>query len=103
MTTAAAKEHEIYIDRASVNMNVVVGSSEGNNAMFEEDANSRDSGVSMTSCSDKKDVISPVRNVDFSKVETRLALSDCSNFVAKIKRNSSVSSSRSSSLYVFNL
>ncbi|EFP10307.1 CRE-CDC-25.1 protein [Caenorhabditis remanei] len=99
MTTAAAKEHEIYIDRASVNMNVVVGSNEGNNAMFEEDADSRDSGVSMTSCSDKKDVISPVRNVDFSKVETRLALSDCSNFVAKIKRNSSVSSSRSSSFY----
>uniref|UniRef100_A0A1I7UXJ9 M-phase inducer phosphatase n=1 Tax=Caenorhabditis tropicalis TaxID=1561998 RepID=A0A1I7UXJ9_9PELO len=69
---------------------------------LEEDANSRDSGISMTSCGDEKQTQSPERNTDFSKVESsRHALSDCSNFVAKMKRNSSVSSSRSSSYYNF--
>ncbi|PIC52288.1 hypothetical protein B9Z55_002457 [Caenorhabditis nigoni] len=103
MTTAA--EHPIYIDQGNVGVNeVVVHNSEHTvqsaSIIFEEDADSRDSGVSMTSCSgDKKDIMESSGIVDLSKTEPRLALSDCSNFVAKMKRNSSVSSSRSSSFY----
>lgn len=102
---AAAAEQAIYIDKMNVNINEIAANAENGilkagSTMFEEDTNSRDSGVSMTSCADKIEIHSPERNVGFSKVESeRLALSDCSNFVAKLKRNSSVSSSRSSSFY----
>ncbi|PIC52201.1 hypothetical protein B9Z55_002407 [Caenorhabditis nigoni] len=75
MTTAA--EHPIYIDQGNVGVNeVVVHNSEHTvqsaSIIFEEDADSRDSGVSMTSCSgDKNDIMESSGIVDSSKTEPR--------------------------------
>lgn len=104
---AAAAEQAIYFDdEKHPNVNKVGGQNVENGGGVEEDTNSRDSGISMTSCigeGGEKKEIDPLEEMDFSKVVERHALSDCSNFVAKLKkqRNSSVSSSRSSSFYNF--
>ncbi|CCD68116.1 M-phase inducer phosphatase cdc-25.1 [Caenorhabditis elegans] len=101
---ATTGEKAIYEDQNNVNIienvvDVANGINESPKTLFEEDGSSRDSGVSMTSCSDKSDA-SPEEDVDFSKLESgRVALTDCSNFVSILQRNSSVSSSRSSSFY----
>ncbi|CAI2321017.1 unnamed protein product [Caenorhabditis sp. 36 PRJEB53466] len=87
-------------------------------SVFEEDTDSRDSGISMGSCggdgttssaeatcpADTSSATMAPSDTDFSKaillehLSSRPALTDCSNFVAKVY-NSSVSSSRSSSFY----